>query len=184
MTTTHDLPALQTARLTLRQFTLADVGALHQILQTPDIMRYFPTPGTPTYERTERIVVRQLEQWQSVGYGWWALTSGNSGDEQLIGWCGLQFLPDTNETEVGYLLAPPFWGQGLATEAARAALTFGFDRFAFPEVIGITHPDNIASQRVLQKAGMHFTRADRYFNMDCFRYAVAAPHAILSPATL
>ena len=182
MTTAHDLPTLQTARLTLRQFTLADVDALHQILQTPDILRYFPTPGTPTYERTERIVTRQLEQWQSVGYGWWALTTPGSG--RLIGWCGLQFLPDTSETEVGYLLAPPFWGAGLATEAARAALTYGFDHFAFPEVIGITHPDNIASQRVLQKAGMHFTRADRYFNMDCFRYAVAAPRDILSPAAM
>jgi RimJ/RimL family protein N-acetyltransferase len=182
MTTTQDLPTLQTARLTLRQFTLADVDALHQILQTPDILRYFPTQATPSYERTARIVARQLEQWQSVGYGWWALAT--RGDERLIGWCGLQFLPDTNETEVGYLLAPLFWGKGLATEAARAALTYGFDRFAFPELIGITHPDNIASQRVLQKAGMHFTRADRYFSMDCFRYAVAAPHAILSPATL
>lgn len=182
MTTVHDLPTLQTARLTLRQFTLADVDALHQILQTPDILRYFPTPGTPTYERTERIVTRQLEQWQRMGYGWWALTTPSDG--RLIGWCGLQFLPETNETEVGYLLAQPFWGAGLATEAARAALNYGFDHFTFPEVIGITHPGNIASQRVLQKAGMQFTRADRYFNMDCFRYAVAAPRAILSPAAV
>ena len=129
-----------------------------------------------------RIVNRQIEQWQTVGYGWWALTPRT--EERLIGWCGLQFLPETDETEVGYLLAQPAWGQGLATEAARAAVAYAFEHFDFPELIGITHPDNIASQRVLQKAGMHFSRADRYFNMDCFRYAVAAPHAILSAVTL
>ena len=182
MTTPHDLPTLHTAHLTLRQFAPTDADALHLILSTPDILRYFPTPGAPSLERTTRIVNRQIEQWQTVGYGWWALTP--RAEDRLIGWGGLQFLPETDETEVGYLLAQPAWGQGLATEAARAAVAYAFEHFDFPELIGITHPDNIASQRVLQKAGMHFSRADRYFNMDCFRYAVAAPHAILSAVTL
>ena len=182
MTTPHELPTLHTTRLTLRQFAPADVAALHQILLTPDILRYFPTPGAPSLERTTRIVNRQIEQWQTIGYGWWALTTPAA--DQLIGWCGLQFLPETNETEVGYLLAQPFWGQGLATEAAQATAAYAFEHYDFPELIGITHPDNIASQRVLQKAGMVFTRADRYFNMGCFRYAMTAPRAILTRIAL
>lgn len=176
---TPELPTLHSPRLTLRQFSLDDVAALHQILSTPHILRYFPKAAAPDLERTTRIVNRQIEQWRTVGYGWWAMTPRN--EERLIGWCGLQYLPETAETEVGYLLAQPFWGQGLGTEAAQATVAYGFAHFDFPELIGITHPDNIASQRVLQKAGMTFTRADRYFDMACYRYAVAAPHAILGP---
>ncbi len=182
MTTPKDLPTLRTPRLMLRQFAPADVAALDQILRTPDILRYFPTSGAPSLERTTRIVARQIEQWQTIGYGWWALTLPAA--DRLIGWCGLQFLPETDETEVGYLLAQPFWGQGLATEAAQATVAYAFEQCDFIELIGITHPDNLASQRVLQKAGMVFTRADRYFNMDCFRYAVTAPRAILTRIAL
>ncbi len=82
------------------------------------------------------------------------------------------------------MLAQPFWGQGLATEAAQATGAYAFEQCDFIELIGSTHPDNLASQRVLQKAGMVFTRADRYFNMDCFRYAVTAPRAILTRIAL
>ena len=71
MTTPKDLPTLRTPRLMLRQFAPADVAALDQILRTPDILRYFPTSGAPSLERTTRIVARQIEQWQTIGYGWW-----------------------------------------------------------------------------------------------------------------
>ena len=80
-----------------------------------------------------------------------------------MGWNGLQFLPETNETEVGYLLSRRFWGRGYTTEGARAALQFGFERFELEQIIGLVHPENIASQRVLEKAGLKFTNQAKYF---------------------
>lgn len=168
---TTQSPVLTTARLILRPFTLADIAPLHEIVGVPGIMRYFPRPDPPDLERTQRIVAHQIDEWATRGYGWWAVTW--AADGALLGWCGLQYLPDTDETEVGYLLGRDWWGQGLATEAARASVAYGFEHFDFAEVIGITHPESVASQRVLQKCGMTFTAATRYFGMDCFRFAVS-----------
>ena len=170
MTSLSPTPTLTTSRLVLRPFTLADADPLFCIMNVPTMMQYFPNPNPPTPDRVERMIARQLEQWQTIGYGWWALALPATG--ALLGWCGLQFLPETGETEVGYLLARTHWGQGLATEAARASVDYGFTTFEFAEIIGITHPQNRASQRVLEKIGMTFTAATRYFEMECCRYAV------------
>lgn len=164
-------PTLFTARLALRPFTLDDIEPLHKLIAVPGVMRYFPRPDPPDLERTQRIVTHQITEWATRGYGWWAVTW--AADGVLLGWCGLQYLPDTAETEVGYLLGQAWWGLGIATEAARASVAYGFEHFDFAEIIGITHPDNVASQRVLQKCGMTFTAATRYFGMNCFRFAVS-----------
>ena len=160
--------ALTTPRLTLRPFHAGDVPALYAILQEPDIMQYFPTPGTPDLARVERIVAGQIGAWETYGRTFWATEWRATGE--LIGWCGLQFLPQTQETEVGYLLARPFWGQGIATEAARRSVSYGFDDLSLDAIIGITHPDNIASQNVLRKACLTFTGPAQYFGMDCYRF--------------
>ncbi|MFN8465160.1 MAG: GNAT family N-acetyltransferase [Caldilineaceae bacterium] len=160
--------ALTTPRLTLRPFRADDTPALFGILQEPDIMQYFPTPGTPDMARVERIVAGQIGAWETYGRTFWAMEWRETGD--LIGWCGLQFLPQTQETEVGYLLARPYWGQGIATEAARRSVSYGFDDLALDAIIGITHPANTASQNVLRKAGLTFTGPAHYFGMDCYRF--------------
>ena len=172
------MPTLTTARLILRPFTSDDVAPLHVLAAAPGVMRYFPRPDPPDLARIERLVTHQIEEWATCGYGWWAVTW--AADHALVGWCGLQFLPDTDETEVGYLLGRAWWGRGIATEAARASVAFGFEHFAFQEIIGITHPDNLASQHVLRKCGMTFTAVTRYFGMDCYRFAIARPAASAS----
>jgi len=160
--------ALTTPRLTLRPFRTDDAPALFAILQEPDIMQYFPTPGTPDMARVERIIASQINAWETYGRTFWATEWRATGE--LIGWCGLQFLPQTQETEVGYLLARPFWGQGIATEGARRSVSYGFGDLSLDAIIGITHPANTASQNVLRKAGLTFTGPAQYFGMDCFRF--------------
>jgi RimJ/RimL family protein N-acetyltransferase len=174
---------LTTARLLLRPFTSADVDPLYRIMEQRDVLRYFPSPIPPPYERVERLVQEQLEHWQEHGYGWWALEERRPGNASrragsvrragtFIGWAGLQYLPETDETEVGYLLGTAYWGRGLATEAARESVRFGFEDLDLPEIVGIVHPDHVASQRVLEKAGLSRVERAVYFNMDCYRYAV------------
>lgn len=167
-----NIPILSTSHLILRAFRLEDAPALHTILSEKDILRYFPNAQTPSFEQTQKFIVRQLEHWRDHGFGWWAVTHRES--RALLGWNGLQFLPETDEIEVGFLLTHAFWGKGYATEGAAASLQYGFDELHLEAIVGIVHPQNIASQKVLQKSGLHFTRKDEYFGMPVHRYEVDA----------
>ena len=164
--------ALSTERLSLRQFTMDDRESLFKIVQEPDIFQYFPTKTAWEMEKVDRNILHQIDHWNQFGYGLWAVTLRETG--QLMGWCGLEFLPDTNETEAGYLLSEVFWGKGYATEAARASVEFGKKNIGLKEIVGLTDPLNIASQRVLEKCGLTFTRRQVYFRMEMFRFAIQA----------
>ena len=167
-----DSTTLTTERLILRLFTMNDIEDLFAITNETDIFRYFPTKTGWTIEKTERSIFHQIQHWDKYGYGQMAVTLADSG--QLMGWCGLEFLPETNETEVGYLLSKAFWGKGYATEAAKESVKFGVENVGLKEIIGLTDPENIASQKVLQKCGMTFTRRQVYFGMEMFRYSIQA----------
>lgn len=163
---------LTTDRLILRQFTMDDSDALLVITQEPGIFQYFPTKTAWDMGKVERSIQHQNEHWRRYGFGQMAVTLRETG--QLMGWCGLEFLPDTNETEVGYLFGHEFWGKGYATEAARASVEFGKSQIGLKEIIGLTDPLNIASQRVLENCGLVFTRRQVYFGMEMFRYSTKA----------
>ena len=162
------IPTFETQRLRLRPFVHGDAFHLHQILAVEGVLRYYPSSDPPDLERVERLVARQLVHWEEHGYGWWAVD--DKANEALIGWSGLQYLPDTDEIEIGYLLARPHWGQGLASEGARVGMDFGFSQLNIPTIIGIVHPENIASQRVLEKIGLVFQEEAEYFGMQCYKY--------------
>jgi len=168
-----DIPTVTTPRLILRAFTPDDDVPLHRILGEEDILRYYPNPNPPPLERVRKFIERQLAHWETHGFGWWAVVL--NGHEELIGWNGLQFLPETGEIEVGYLLSKPFWGQGLAPEGAYAALVFGFETLNLERIIGLVHPDNVASRRVLEKIGMSFIDRASYFGMEVCRYRIERP---------
>jgi ribosomal-protein-alanine N-acetyltransferase len=170
-----EIPTITTLRLILRPFTSQDAGPLHRILGDRDVLRYFPNPTSPSLDRVEKTIADQLKHWEEYAYGWWAIQLRAAGE--FVGWCGLQFLPETEETEVGYLLGKPFWGQGLATEGARASLSFGFDDLGLGTIVAIVHPENVASQRVIEKLNMTLTGQAHYFGMACYRYAIARPPA-------
>ena len=164
------IPTIETKRLLLRAFASEDAKPLHQMFQGKDVLRYFPNSDPPALERVEKLVQFQLDHWEKHGYGWWATVLGES--DEFIGWSGLQYLPETDETEIGFLLGRPFWGKGLATEAALAGVRFGFIDLGIETIVGITHPENVASQKVLEKIGMTFNREDEYFGMHCFHYSM------------
>jgi ribosomal-protein-alanine N-acetyltransferase len=161
---------IQTPRLTLRPWTLADAPALFTILQEKDILLYFPPTEPRTLEQVQRYILFHQRHWQQRGYGHWAVVERQSG--RLIGWNGLEYLPETSETEVAYLLSREFWGRGYASEAALAAVRFGLDQVGLRQIIGLVHSDNIASQRVLEKCGLHFVDRKTYFGILLCRYRI------------
>ncbi len=165
-----NIPTRITPRLYLRPFELSDSEALHRIMGQPGVLQYFPNPSLPDLGRVQRLINFQLDHWQKHGYGWWAIQ--DKGTSGFIGWSGLQYLPDTDEVEIAYLLDRDYWGCGLATEAARSGIMFGFEKTGQEEIVGIVHPENGASIRVLEKLGMLFSARKVYFGMDCLRYSL------------
>lgn len=145
---------LETDRLILRRFVPADQDALFALYRDPEIRRFFPE-GTLTYEETQE----ELE-WFLNGHpeqpelGLWATLYKPTG--VFIGRCGL--LPWTiegqAEVEVAYLLDKAYWGQGLATEAARGIVRYGFEQLQLPRLICLIDPDHRASRSVAEKIGM------------------------------
>lgn len=163
-------PIIKTRRLTLRPLQPADAVTLHRVYQNEGVLRYFPNPNPPPLEKLERFIAGQQEHWETYGYGNWGVLP--DGEIDVIGWVGLQFLPELNETEVGYLLDKPFWGKGYATETALASLQFGFDHFAFSRLIALVHPENIASRRVIEKCGMTYVETIHLWGIDLMRHHI------------
>jgi [ribosomal protein S5]-alanine N-acetyltransferase len=165
-----EISCLQTPRLTLRPFVPEDAPVLYRINQREGVLRYFPGSTPPSLEKVARFVAFQQKHWEKFGYGNWAIVP--TGETEMAGWVGLQFLPELNETEVGFLLDAPFWGKGYATEAARASLQFGFDHFDFDHIIALVHPENLASRRVIAKCGMSYVETIHLWDEDLMRYKI------------
>ena len=166
------IPVIETKHTRLRPFVKTDVDALFEITNQKDVFRYFPNPAPWTRERTEKFIQNQPAHWEKHGFGWWGVEP--LGNPELIGWNGLQYLPDTDEIEVGYLISQSFQGRGWTTEGVLASLAFGFDQIKVQAIIAIVHPENMASQRVAIKCGLSLVDRNNYFGMDCFRYRIDA----------
>jgi len=164
------IPSIHTPRLVLRPLQTRDDEVLYQIYQTEGVLRYFPTPIPPSLEKVQGFITVQRLHWEKHGYGNWGILP--EGQAELIGWAGLQFLPELDETEVGFLLDRPFWGKGYATEAALACLRFGFENFKLDHLIALVHPDNLASRRVIQKCGMKYVDTLSLWGMELMRHRI------------
>jgi ribosomal-protein-alanine N-acetyltransferase len=79
-------------------------------------------------------------------------------------------VPDGDDIEIAYRLPVAWWGRGYATEMARAVLAHAFDTLALERVIGLTWPENVASQRVLERIGMRRDGSGQYYGREMFRY--------------
>lgn len=151
------------------------------IAADPEVMRYIHD-GTPwTAERARRFVERQIALFGERGFCLWKLAPKDGGP--LLGFCGLQPLPDSPEIEIGWWLAPAWWGRGLATEAARVALCDGFGRAGLERIVAIAQPAHAASIRIMQKLGMRYEGMAESRGIPVVRYALDRPPPILPAGT-
>ena len=152
---------LQTARLYFRRFNLNDEDAaliLHLNSQ-PDVSKYLhERPLVDIADAKDIIENIILPQYENK-LGRWAIHLKKSNE--FIGWCGLKYRSDRNETDLGYRLTPSAWGKGYASEAAKACLHYAFTSLQLPRVNACAHVDNTASLQILQKIGMQYTHDDR-----------------------
>jgi len=153
------LPDVVSDRLILRRFEVTDLDELAGVFAKPEVWR-FPYRRAFTRRETEVFINRQIEEWDTCGFGCWLAQARDSG--QVIGYLGLSvpmFLPEIlPAVEVGWRLDPTFWGQGLATEGARRALREAFDTLQLDEVTSVPQADNPPSARVCERLGMRLER--------------------------
>jgi RimJ/RimL family protein N-acetyltransferase len=163
-----NIPTIETPHLLLRAWTRDDADVWFNILQEEGILRYFPNQLPPSREKAAEYIAHQSAHWAEFGYGHWAVITREDG--RVIGWNGLEYLLELDETEVAYLLSKRVWGRGYATEAARAAVRFGFERAGLSKIIGLVHSENTGSVRVLEKCGLSFDDRITLWGMELSRY--------------
>ena len=154
--------AIRTERLLLRRWRDTDLEPFAELNADPIVMQYMPT----VLDRagSDALVERFRDQLDRLGYGLWAVEV--PGVAPLIGFVGLSvprfsahFTPCV---EVGWRLARAHWGRGYATEAARAALAFGFESVGLREIVSFTVPANTRSRAVMERLGMDRDAADHF----------------------
>ena len=151
-------PSLETERLLLRPWRPAeDLDALVRLNADPDVMRWIAPHRPLTPAESAELLDRLVRHWDEHGFGLWALVPRELG-AGVIGFAGLaipSFLPEVlPAVEVGWRLARAWWERGLATEAARASVAFGFERVGLATIISIVEAGNARSMRVAEKLGM------------------------------
>jgi len=150
----------ETARLRLRQWTDADREPFAALNADPAVMEFFP--ALASREASDAMIDANMARIAEGGFANWAVERQDT--REFIGFVGLSVprraLPFMPCVEIGWRLAAAHWGRGFASEAARAALAMGFDRFGLDEIVSFTALENRRSRAVMERIGMHDAQED------------------------
>lgn len=142
---------IETERLTIRRFTAGDRAALAELYADPDVMRYIPY-GVLDAAGLERVLEKYARVEAERGYTFWAIVDRVT--DRFLGDVGFGVYEPTGEPELGYSLARSAWGNGYASEAARACLAAALAHLDVPRVVALVDADNARSLRVAERIGM------------------------------
>ncbi len=170
---------LETERLHMRPVSLDDLDFLAVLWSRPEVMRYMPGGQPRSQEHAQSELNFMVSHWQEHGFGAYALIHKETG--KMIGLCMLQYLHVEpggvtaerliKEVEIGYEIAPEYWGRGLTKEAARCVLRYGFEELKLPRMVAAIDGENQASRRILLGLGMRELPGPWFYG-DC-------PHFII-----
>jgi ribosomal-protein-alanine N-acetyltransferase len=151
--------SLRTERLLLRAWRDDDLPAFAAMSADPGVMEFLAPLAEP-----QAWAARLKLHWREHGFGRWVVEL--PGEASFIGVVGLAWIPYeahfTPAVEIAWRLARPYWSRGYATEAAQAALDYGFAELGFPEIVAVTVPANLRSRRVMERLGMTHSPAEDY----------------------
>jgi ribosomal-protein-alanine N-acetyltransferase len=171
--TVPDPKVLETDRLLLREFVMDDLEEFFRLISDPEVTRYTGDGGKTLGEARQGLKERVLQDYRKYGYGRWAAVDKTTG--KVIGFAGLKYLDDVGDIDLGYRFFKEHWGKGLATEASKAILAYGFDVFQLQRIIGIADIGNKASIHVLEKVGFRFEKFTTYRDHEVAWYGIGNP---------
>lgn len=144
---------LETERLLLREFDIADAQDFYELNLDEEVMKY---TADKVFESVEESIalIENYKEYEKTGFGRWTVVLKETNE--VLGWCGLKYIESVNEIDLGYRLKRNHWNKGYATEACKASLDIGFNQYNIDLIVGRTMTDNLASRRVLEKIGMAY----------------------------
>lgn len=162
--------SVETARLRAERIAEAHFGAVGELWRDGQVMVW--SGGARTDEQCRAMFRNALEHWDQYGFGRWAWFAKDGGE--FVGLAGFRCMTvdDWPEVTLGYLLRPAHWGQGYATEIAGRLVDLAFEKLGMESVIALSTPENAASRRVLEKAGMKYHREGIYENLPHVLYEI------------
>jgi [ribosomal protein S5]-alanine N-acetyltransferase len=160
---------LETERCLLRPLTTADCDGFYRLNEHPDIFRFTTDPPFQSIDAARKFL-EEYNPYRQNGFGRWAVEL--KPELTFTGWCGLKFIPDENEVDVGYRFLPEFWGRGLATETGAACCRLGFHSYGLTRIVARIHPENLRSVRVAEKMNMTFEKELIYDNAPWLNYVL------------
>jgi ribosomal-protein-alanine N-acetyltransferase len=167
-------PRIETARLMMRPVAADDVDDLHRLWTDPDVRKFLWDDRIIPRETAIGVIESSVESFKTNGFGFWNLYFKD--DPKLVGFCGLRHFDDprteSREVEILYGVVEELWGQGLATESAKAVLRFGFEQCQLERIYAGADPPNAASFRVMEKLGMKFARRATINSVEAIYYVV------------
>ena len=164
----------ETDRLLLRTFNEDDAPLLYELNLDPEVIRYTLDPMVDLGHAGKILREVILPQYKLYDHGRWAVHL--KPNLEFIGWCGLKFLTERNEVDIGYRFMKKYWGQGFATESAIATLNYGFKRLNLQRIVGRALPENKASIKVLEKCGMEYVGQEVIEGLLHQTYELINPH--------
>jgi RimJ/RimL family protein N-acetyltransferase len=162
---------IHTPRLFIRSFAQDDAEAMFKVLGDPETMRFFSIWLAKSVENARGFIRWVTGMEREHGYSFWAVVEKGSGE--VIGDCGLAPLEGHGpEVELGCDLRRDKWNLGYATEAGTACLEYGFNELKLDRIIAVTHPDNKAARRVVEKLGMVVEGKGRHYGHESVIYSI------------
>lgn len=163
---------LETPRLYLREMDEGDAENAYLLNLDPDVVKY---TGDVAFESVEeaRAFLKSYSHYKDYGFGRWAVIKKDGN--QFLGWCGLKYTLGLNEFDIGFRFMKAHWNKGYATEAAKACLKLGFEKFQIKEIVGRVMTENTGSIKVLEKIGLHYDKPYNFDGEEGFIYKLTNP---------
>jgi RimJ/RimL family protein N-acetyltransferase len=155
-----EIPVLETQRLILRRQTIDDAEFIFSLVNDPSWLRFIGDRGVRSVEDARAYILKgAMDSYSRHGFGLYLTVLKDSGAP--VGICGLVKRETLDDVDIGFAFLPQFAGQGYACESAYAVMTHAKNDIGLKRVIAITHPENLASIRLLKKLGLAFERKIR-----------------------
>jgi len=152
---------IETERLILREFNINDYKEVYEFGSNLEVQRYTGDKIIESLNDAKELIKNVwYKDYKKYGYGRWAVIY--KPENKIIGFSGLKYLPEFNETDIGFRFLPEYWGKGLASEASYEIIKYGFEKLGLEKIIGIALAENIGSCKVLKKIGLTFYKIDDY----------------------
>lgn len=158
--TFRNLPRLYTKRTCLRKMLKSDSHDMYEYARREEVTRYLLWSPHPDETYTGKYLAYLQSRYRAGDFYDWAIVMKDT--YKMIGTCGFtRFNLESNSAEVGYVLNPAFWGQGIAAEAVREVIGFGFNELRLNRIEARYMEENIRSRRVMEKVGMTYEGVNR-----------------------